>query len=61
VVLQLSNVYLIQTPMLLRVHLRIRLLECHLDYIEYQHIPRCLSTLIDALDNYVLDIHLRHL
>jgi ribonuclease HI len=61
VVLQLSNVYTIRSPTLLRVYLRIRLLEHYFDYIEYQHIPRCLNTLTDALANYVLDRHLNHL
>jgi ribonuclease HI len=61
VVLQLSNVYAIRSPTLLRVYLRIRLLERYFDYIEYQHIPRCLNTLTDALANYVLDRHLRHM
>jgi hypothetical protein len=61
VVLQLSNVYTIRSPTLLQVYLRIHLLECYFDYIEYQDIPRCLNTLIDALDNYVLDRHLDHL
>ena len=61
VVLQLSNVYYIRSPTLLRVYLRIRLLERHFDHIEYQHIPRCLNTLTDALANYVLDRHLNHL
>jgi ribonuclease HI len=61
VVLQLNNVYTIRSPTLLRVYLRILLLERHFDYIEYQHIPRCLNTLTDALANYVLDRHLRHL
>ena len=61
VVLQLSNVYTIGSPTLLRVYLRICLLERYFDYIEYQHIPRCLNTLTDALANYVLDRHLYHL
>jgi ribonuclease HI len=61
VVLQLSNVYTIQSPTLLQVYLRIRLLEHYFDYIEYQHIPRCLNTLTDALANYVLDRHFDHL
>jgi ribonuclease HI len=61
VVLQLRNVYAIRSPTLLRVYLRIRLLELYFDYIGYQHIPRCLNTLTDALDNYVLDIYLGHL
>jgi hypothetical protein len=61
VVLQLSNVYSIRSPTLLRVYLRIHLLERYFDHIEYQHIPRCLNTLTDALANYVLDMHLNHL
>jgi ribonuclease HI len=61
VVLQLSNFYTIRSPTLLRVYLQIRLLERYLDYIAYQHIPRCLNTLTDALANYVLDRHLDHL
>jgi ribonuclease HI len=61
VVLQLSNVYSIRSPTLLRVYLQIRLLERHFDHIEYQHIPISLNTLTDALANYVLDRHLNHL
>jgi ribonuclease HI len=61
VVLQLSNVYSIRSPTLLRIYLWIRLLERHFDYLEYQHIPRSLNTLTDALANYVLDRHLNHL
>jgi ribonuclease HI len=61
VVLQLSNFYTIQSPTFLWVYLRIRLLERYFDYIEYQHIPRCLNTLTNALANYVLDRHLNHL
>jgi ribonuclease HI len=61
VVLQLSNIYTIRSLTLLRVYLRIRLLERYFDYIEYQHIPRCLNTLTNALANYVLDRHLDHL
>jgi ribonuclease HI len=61
VVLQLSNIYSIQSPTLLRVYLGICLFERYFDHIEYQHIPRCLNTLIDALANYVLNKHLNHL
>ena len=60
VVLQLSNVYAIRSP-LLWVYLRIHLLEHYFDYIKYEHIPRYLNTLMDILANYVLDRHLRHL
>jgi ribonuclease HI len=61
IVLQLSNVYTIRSPTLLRVYFRIRLLEHYFDYIEYQHIPRCLNALTDSLENYVLGRHLNHL
>ena len=61
VVLQLSNIYAIRSPTLLWVYLRIRLLKRYFDHIEYQHIPRCLNTLTNALANYVLDKHLNHL
>jgi ribonuclease HI len=61
VVLQLSNVYAIGSPTLLWEYLQIRLLERYFDYIEYQHIPRYINTLTDALANYILDKHLGHL
>ena len=61
VVLQLSNVYVIQGPTLLWVYLQIFLLERYFDYINYQHIPRSLNTLTDAMANYVLDRHLNNL
>lgn len=61
VVLQLCNVYVIRSPTLLQVYLRIHLLEHYFDYIEYQHILKCLNILIDALANYVLDRHLGYL
>jgi len=47
--------------MLLRLYMRVRLLEREFDYVEYQHIPRHLNTYSDTLDKYVLDRHLRHL
>ena len=40
--------------------LRVRILERHFDFIQYQHISRNLSTLTDSLANQVLDRHLRH-
>ena len=59
VVLQLNRVYAIRNPVLLRLFLRVRLLEREFDYIEYQHIPRSLNTLADAIASRVLDRHLR--
>jgi len=61
VVLQLNRKYSVRNPQILRMYLRIRLLERHFDYITYHHIPRRLNTLIDALANYVLDGHLRNM
>lgn len=43
------------------MYLHVRLLERNFDYITYQHIPRNLNTLTDALANFILDRHLRHL
>ena len=40
VVLQLNNHYLVRNPHILRLYLRIILLERHFDLITYQHIPR---------------------
>src|SRR6202020_695154 len=59
VVLQLNRFYAIRNPVLLRLFLRVRLLEREFDYIEYQHIPRSLNTLADAIASQVLDRHLR--
>lgn len=53
VVLHLNSVYSVRSPTMLRVFLRIRLLERQLDNIEYQHIPIYLNTLTDALANHV--------
>jgi len=59
VVLQLNRVYAIRNPVLLRLFLRVRLLEREFDYIEYQHIPRSLNTLADAIASQVLSRHVR--
>ena len=47
-----------QNPFILRLYLRIRLLD--FDFITYQHIPRRMNTLTDAIANIVLDRHLRN-
>ena len=59
VVLQLNRFYAIRNHVLLRLFLRVCLLEHEFDYIEYQHIPRSLNTLADEIASRVLDIHLR--
>ena len=61
VVSQLNGHYLVRNPHILRLYLRVRLLERNFDYITYQHIPRHMNTLTDAVANMVLDRHLRNL
>ena len=61
VVLQLNGHYLVRNPSILRLYLRIHLLERNFDYITYQHIPKHMNTLTDAVANMVLDRHLRNL
>ena len=58
VVLQLNRVYAIRNPVLLRLFFTVRLLEREFDYIEYQHIPRYLNTLADAVASRMLNRHL---
>jgi len=58
VVHQLNKQYSVRDQRILRLYLRVRLLERNFDCITYQHIPRRLNTLTDALANHVLDRHL---
>ena len=60
IVLHLNRVYAIKNPVLLRLFLKVHLLEREFDYIEYQHIPRNLNTLADALATSVINRHLQH-
>ena len=60
VVHQLNGQYSVRDHRILRLYLRVRLLERNFDFITYQHIPRQLNTLTDALANHVLDRHLRN-
>lgn len=59
VVLQLNRVYAIRNPVLLRLFLRVSLLECEFEYIEYQHIPRHLNTLADTVASSMINLHLQ--
>ena len=59
VVLQLNRVYAIRNPVLLRLFFRFCLLEREFDYIEYQHIPRHLNTLADAVSSSMINRHLQ--
>ena len=59
VVLHLNIVYAIKNLELLRLFLRVCLLEQEFDYIEYQHIPKNLNTLVDAIASSVINKNLR--
>ena len=61
VVHQLNGRYSVRDHHILRLYLHVKLLEKNFDFITYQHIPRRLNTLSDALANHVLDRHLRNL
>eukprot|EP00253_Pinus_taeda_P013994 PITA_13994 len=61
VILQLNRHYSVREHHILRLYLRVRLLERNFEFFTYQHIPRQLNTLSDALANHVLDRHLRNL
>ena len=61
IVLQLNGHYSVRNPYILRLYLRIRLLERHFDFIAYQHIPRQMNALTDTVANIVLDRNLRNL
>jgi len=61
VVHQLNGRYSVKDHRILRLYLRVKLLERDFDYITYHHIPRRLNVVTDALANYVLDRHLRNM
>ena len=61
VVHQLNGQYSIRNHHILRLYLRVRLLERNFEFITYQHVPRQLNTLSDELANHVLDRHLHNL
>ena len=60
VVSQLNGLYHVRDPTLLRIFLRVRLLEWQFDNITYIHIPRINNQVADSYANYVLDWHLFH-
>ena len=61
VVLQLNGRYYVRDHQILRLYLHVKLLERDFYFITYQHIPRQLNTLTDALANYVLDRHFHNM
>ena len=61
VVHQLNGHYSVRDHWILRLYLSVKLLERDFDFITYQHIPRRLNTLTDALANYVLNRNLHNM
>jgi len=61
VVLQLVGIYLVRSPTILRMALRVHLLEKHYNFIQYEHIYRNLNTLTDSLANHALDRNLQEM
>ena len=60
VVSQLNGLYRVRDPTLLRIFLRVRLLERQFNSITYIHIPRNDNQIADSYANDVLDWHLFH-
>ena len=60
VVSQLKGLYHVRGPTLLRIFLRVRLLERQFDNITYIHVPRIYNQAANSYANYVLDWHLFH-
>ena len=60
VVSQLNGLYRISDLTLLRIFLRVRLLEQQFDNITYIHVPRIYNQVADSYANYVLDRNLFH-
>ena len=58
VVSHLNGLYHVRDPTLLRIFLRVRLLERQFENITYIHIPRNYNQIADSYANYVLDWHL---
>jgi ribonuclease HI len=60
-VYQLNHIYVIRSPILLRLHPKVRHLERMFDYIEYRYIPRELNSVSDSLANCIMDRYLTHI
>ena len=55
VVCHLNHVYTIRNPTLLHLFWRVHLLERSFNSITYRHIPRSDNTIVDSLENYIID------
>jgi hypothetical protein len=55
VVSQLNHSFSVRHPTLLCKYLRVHILECYFEYIDYFHVLRESNILSDSLANYVLE------
>ena len=60
VVSQLNNTYRVRDPFLLRLFLRVRLLQRSFQFLTFIHIPRADNWFADSLANQALDWHINH-
>ena len=60
VVSQLNNTYWVRDPFLLRLFLRVRLLQISFQFLTCIHIPRANNWLADSLANQAIDWHINH-
>ena len=60
VVCHINHVYTIGNPTLLFPFRRVRLLERPFNFITYRHILRSDNTIVDSLENYILDWYSAH-
>ena len=60
VVCHLNHIYTIRNPTLLCLFRRVCLLERSFNLITYRNIPRSYNTVVDSLENYILDWYISH-
>ena len=60
VVLQLNNNYRVRDPFLLRLYLRVRLLQISFQFLTFIHIPRADNWMENSLANQAIDWHINH-
>ena len=57
----LNQVYTISNPLLIRTFQIFCLLKMSFEHVSYHHILIHLNTIVDSLENYVLDWYLAHI
>ena len=60
VVSQLNNTYWVRDPFLLRLFLRVCLLQRSVQFLTFIHIPRADNWMEDSLANQAIDLHINH-